>query len=367
MGALHEGGNHPGVLLHLVGGISNSNVSGFFTEWNGVPSRVNRWPYLDPVEDPWDVDPAWGNPHASWRASVSSSRIAASLGWDEVTAVTLEAATTLGSPARVRFDGVDAGEEVSRTAAGAWLRYGLGLKSSNITAIDDRPAPPVDPPDDPDEPADTGGDQTQEPDADIPYDELPPFQDIHGSPHEEGIVAIRKAGAATGCGDYDLDFCPEDLINRSTMASFLKIMLARDRDLPKLSLPYRPAFEDVPDDHPHARAIYTLAATKITMGCGDGTRFCPRDSVSRGQMAAFLARALDLAPLDSLDGWRFEDVSDDHAHRGSIYAISHEGITVGCGDGTRFCPDDSLTRGEIATFLARAFLWGGPSPPDGDE
>lgn len=84
-------------------------------------------------------------------------------------------------------------------------------------------------------------------------------------------------------------------------------------------------------------------------------------------MASFLARALDLELSDSFDGWRFQDVSDEHAHRGSIYAIARAGITVGCGDGTRFCPDKPLTRGEIATFLARAFLWGGSSPPDGDE
>jgi hypothetical protein len=47
-------------------------------------------------------------------------------------------------------------------------------------------------------------------------------------------------------------------------------------------------------DNPFAADIVWLAATGITKGCNPPTndRFCPDSSVTRGQMAAFLHRAL---------------------------------------------------------------------------
>jgi len=52
-------------------------------------------------------------------------------------------------------------------------------------------------------------------------------------------------------------------------------------------------FGDVPTNHPYFRAIEALASSGITGGCGGGN-FCPSQNVTRGEMAAFLARALGL-------------------------------------------------------------------------
>jgi len=52
-------------------------------------------------------------------------------------------------------------------------------------------------------------------------------------------------------------------------------------------------FSDVPTSHLYFRAIEALAASGITGGCGVGI-FCPNGTVTRGEMAAFLARALGL-------------------------------------------------------------------------
>jgi len=49
----------------------------------------------------------------------------------------------------------------------------------------------------------------------------------------------------------------------------------------------------VPKNHPYFRAIEALASSGITGGCGAGN-FCPNQNVTRGEMAAFLARALGL-------------------------------------------------------------------------
>jgi hypothetical protein len=52
-------------------------------------------------------------------------------------------------------------------------------------------------------------------------------------------------------------------------------------------------FSDVPTSHLYFRAIEALAASGITGGCGGGN-FCPNGAVTRGEIAAFLARALGL-------------------------------------------------------------------------
>ncbi|MGE5277178.1 MAG: S-layer homology domain-containing protein [Acidobacteriota bacterium] len=52
-------------------------------------------------------------------------------------------------------------------------------------------------------------------------------------------------------------------------------------------------FADVPTNYIFFRGIEALAASGITSGCGNGN-FCPNDPVTRGTMASFLARALGL-------------------------------------------------------------------------
>ncbi|MGD2059563.1 MAG: S-layer homology domain-containing protein, partial [Acidimicrobiia bacterium] len=72
---------------------------------------------------------------------------------------------------------------------------------------------------------------------------------------------------------------------------------------------YSPTFADVPDDHVFASPIRALLVSGVTTGCDPAsTRFCPDDQVTRGQMAAFLVRALGL-PAGDTPGF-----SDDDGH-----------------------------------------------------
>jgi S-layer homology domain len=58
--------------------------------------------------------------------------------------------------------------------------------------------------------------------------------------------------------------------------------------------PSSPTFGDVPESHPFSQFIEALAASGITGGCGDGSNYCPNAALTRGQMAVFLAKALGL-------------------------------------------------------------------------
>jgi hypothetical protein len=93
--------------------------------------------------------------------------------------------------------------------------------------------------------------------------------------------------------------------------------------------------------------IKWLYVQGLTAGC-DVDRYCPEGIVTRGQAASFLARALGLAPA-ATDA--FTD-DDDSLHEANINRLHAAGITVGCGP-TTYCPDAPLTRAQMATFLAR--------------
>jgi hypothetical protein len=56
------------------------------------------------------------------------------------------------------------------------------------------------------------------------------------------------------------------------------------------------SFGDVPANHPHAAGIEFMRESGVTIGCGDGTNYCPADAVNRGQMGTFMHRLSGNAP-----------------------------------------------------------------------
>ena len=174
-----------------------------------------------------------------------------------------------------------------------------------------------------------------------------PFIDDDGSVHEADIEAIHAEGITNGCNPPENDrYCPEDEITRGQLAAFL----ARGFDLPDAG---ESGFVDIANSA-FSADIDRLAAAGITAGCNPpaNDRFCPEDPVSRGQMAAFLARAMG---LEGRATGQFIDVSGSTFEL-SINAIAAQGITKGCNppENDRFCPDEAVTRAQMASFLARA-------------
>ncbi len=49
-------------------------------------------------------------------------------------------------------------------------------------------------------------------------------------------------------------------------------------------------FGDVPDNHIFVKDINWMKTTGVSNGCGNGTNYCPNENVTRGQMAAFMHR-----------------------------------------------------------------------------
>ncbi len=138
-------------------------------------------------------------------------------------------------------------------------------------------------------------------------------------------------------------------------------LLARAFDVP--SAPGADPFTD-DDKSIFEQDIAAIAAVGITKGCNPpaNDRFCPAEPVTRDQMAAFLVRALDLAASDpSID---FVD-DDGSQFEADIEKLATAGITKGCNPpvNDRFCPGDQVRRDQMASFLARAIEPGLVPPP----
>ena len=118
-------------------------------------------------------------------------------------------------------------------------------------------------------------------------------------------------------------------------------------------------FDDVDAGSLYAPFVERMAQLRITLGCGDGIGFCPDDAVTRAQMAVFLSRAFSLP--DGPDPG-FADVAADAWYATEVAALAESGITRGCGDGTVFCPGQDTTRAQMATFLWRAEQRGDDTP-----
>jgi hypothetical protein len=174
------------------------------------------------------------------------------------------------------------------------------------------------------------------------------FSDTPGHTFYNDIMWMSGMDVTRGCNPPMNDlFCPDDPVIRGQMAAF--IVRARG-----LTTNTHTGFDDVPSGSTFAEDIGRLATSGITRGCNPpgNDRFCPADSVTRGQMAAFIVRALALT-ANTHPG--FDDVPANSTFADDIGKLATAGITRGCNPpaNDRFCPDDPITRGELAAFLRR--------------
>jgi len=179
----------------------------------------------------------------------------------------------------------------------------------------------------------------------------------------EFIGKLSAAGITAGCGNGN--YCPDNPVTREQMAAF--IIRALGVFNPSTDVPQR--FADVPkfinndptQPHPFYGFIDQMGARRITSGCGGGN-YCPGSSVTREQMAAFIIKALGVFNPSTDVPQRFADVpkfinndpNQPNPFYGFIDQMGARGITSGCGGGN-YCPGGTVTRGQMAVFLVKAF------------
>jgi hypothetical protein len=175
------------------------------------------------------------------------------------------------------------------------------------------------------------------------------FVDDDRSVFQASIEWLAFERITNGCNPPRNDrYCPTDDLTRGEMAAFLVRAMGYTDD------GGGDLFVD-DDGSVFEAAIDRLATAGVTLGCNPPTndRFCPDRKVSREEMAAFLVRAMSYT--DDGGGDLFVD-DDGSMFEGAIDRLATAGVTRGCNPpvNDRFCPTDHVTRGQVAAFLKRA-------------
>lgn len=188
------------------------------------------------------------------------------------------------------------------------------------------------------------------------------FQDVPpGHSFYTEIGKLSAYGITQGCSAEN--FCPDANVTREQMAIFIERALGVFAPPPG---PTMPTFADVPNggmtDYGY-EFIEDVFARGITQGCAAGPPrlYCPSATVSREQVAIFILRALGVfTPPPGPKTPTFADVPNSGATDYSYEFIEEfvrRGITSGCAAGPPrlYCPMATVTRGQMAAFLVRAF------------
>jgi len=111
-------------------------------------------------------------------------------------------------------------------------------------------------------------------------------------------------------------------------------------------------FIDVPTTHWAYNYIMAIYNNSITVGCSQTPlKYCPDDYVTRGQMAAFIIRAKYGETFSYTTTPYFTDVPSTNTFFKYVQKLRDDGITVVSGT---YGVNEYVTRGQMAAFIIRA-------------
>jgi hypothetical protein len=180
------------------------------------------------------------------------------------------------------------------------------------------------------------------------------FTDVpSSSPYSDFINVLSAWQITSGCATAS--FCPTNMVTRDQMAVLIVRSMLGSSTFTFTATPY---YTDVPASSPFFPYIQKLTDLGITHGC-TATTYCPSGVVNRQDAAVLLVRG----KLESLFGDTFTyptapfftDVPATLPQFPYVQKMYELGLTAGCSP-TQFCPNDTLTRQQVAVFLTRAFL-----------
>ena len=173
--------------------------------------------------------------------------------------------------------------------------------------------------------------------------EVSPFADVAIDAYcYEAVRWAVKNGITDGVGNDR--FAPEQSCTRAQIVTFLW----RAAGSPVVN--YAMDLSDVAEDVYYAEAIRWALSEGITTGAGESS-FSPDATCTRAQAVTFLARALNANASGKAE---FGDVPTDSYFAEAVAWAAANGVTEGVGGGL-FGSDNSCTRGQIVTFLYRAY------------
>ena len=159
----------------------------------------------------------------------------------------------------------------------------------------------------------------------------------------EAVKWAVKNGITTGVGNNL--FAPEQPCTRAQIVTFL--WRAAGSPEPKGAAS---GMTDVVSGSYYEKAVAWAIENGITTGTTTST-FSPDATCTRAQAVTFLARALNAKAASAAE---FSDVPTDSYFADAVAWAAANGVTEGIGGGL-FGSDNDCTRGQIVTFLYRAY------------
>jgi hypothetical protein len=170
----------------------------------------------------------------------------------------------------------------------------------------------------------------------------------------DGVDYFLKAGTAS---TYDPRLARDGSLAHAIGVALPEVSASPARTCPAGQVP-DPGFEDTAGNT-HEANIDCIAWYTITLGAGDRNgngenEYAPDEGVTRGQMASFLARtAVEAGVTLPANAPDAFPDDDDSVHQDNINAIAALGIAQG-RDGL-FHPEENVSRAQMASFIARLY------------
>ena len=185
----------------------------------------------------------------------------------------------------------------------------------------------------------------------------PTFGDVPAThPNYLEIETLYWYGITKGCSGAPMLYCPVNTVSRAELAVFIE---RAKRGAAFVGTATGSPFADVPAGYWAGGQIEQLYADGITAGCSSAPRlFCPDGRVTRAEMAVFLMRSRYGGTFNpgTATGTVFADVPASYWAAAWIERANQYGVMTRCATGpVRFCPDQYVTRAEMAPLLRSTF------------
>ena len=164
---------------------------------------------------------------------------------------------------------------------------------------------------------------------------------------EAGIAVEKLFTLGIVKGRPNGNYAPKETINRAEAARIMYGVLELEDYANEIGVKKYP---DVPLDHWAYKEISTISDWEIMNGYTNGN-FGPSDTLTRGQMAHILRKALELP--DGPASLPFTDVVKNEYYYKGVASLYAANITKG-KSATSFDPNGFVTREELALFLDRS-------------
>lgn len=163
------------------------------------------------------------------------------------------------------------------------------------------------------------------------------FSDTQGT-HKEAIIYLDKRGAFDGL-DWQQYQVNESITRSETMQILYDLFHEKIPTVRQYT-----GFADVSESHPHYDAIVWSYEAGIVDGVDD--KFDPKGNLKRSHFAKILVNTFNMTTAQQ---HTFIDVSKSTWAYEFVNILYANGITVS----EKFLPNDLMTRGQLATFLVR--------------